>query len=82
MLYVWQSRSHPPELPQGSQSRFTSAGTATRVAVKVRRRAPKAVLYGAVDKVSAVVGRDAAVGLAAVEAAVEIKQQRVEMPPL
>ena len=30
----------------------------------------------------AVVGRDAAVGLKAVEAAVEIKQQRVEIHPL
>ena len=36
----------------------------------------------AVNQVRAVVGRDAAVGLAAVDAAVEIKQQRVEMPPL
>ena len=44
--------------------------------MKVRRRAPT------VDQVHAVVGRDAAVGIAAVEAAVEIKQQRVEMPPL
>ena len=52
------------------------------VAVKVRRRAPTAILFGAVDQVRAVVGRDAAVGIAAVEAAVEIKQQRVEMPPL
>ena len=43
---------------------------------------PTAILFGEVDTVSAVVGRDAAVGLAAVEAAVEIKQQRVEMPPL
>ena len=38
-------------------------------------------LFGAVDKVSAVVGRDAAVGLTGV-AAVEIKQQRVEVLPL
>ena len=53
-----------------------------RVAVKVRRRAPTAILFGAVDKVSAVVGRDAAVGLTGVEAAVEIKQQRVEVLPL
>ena len=30
----------------------------------------------------AVAGRDAAVGLAGVESAVEIKQQRVEMSPL
>ena len=60
----------------------TSGGTATRVAVQVRRRAPTAILFGAVDQVRAVVGRDAAVGLAAVEAAVEIRQQRVEMPPL
>ena len=48
----------------------------------LRRRAPTAILFGAVDQVRAVVGRDAAVGIAAVEAAVEIKQQRVEMPPL
>ena len=48
----------------------------------VRRRAPTAILFGAVDQVRAVVARDAAVGLAAVEAAGEIKQQRVEMPPL
>ena len=40
------------------------------------------ILFGAVDKVSAVVGRDAAVGLTGVVAAVEIKQQRVEMLPL
>ena len=40
---------------------------------------PTAILFGAVDKVSAVVRRDAAVGLAGVEAAVEIKQQRVEV---
>ena len=53
-----------------------------KVAVKVRRRAPTAILFGAVDQVRAVVGRDAAVGLAAVEAAVKIIQQRVEMPPL
>ena len=38
------------------------------IAVKVRRRAPTAILFGAVDQVHAVVGRDAAVGLAAVEA--------------
>ena len=44
--------------------------------MKVRRRAPTAILFGAVDQVRAVVG------IAAVEAAVEIKQQRVEMPPL
>ena len=50
--------------------------------MKVRRRAPTAILFGAVDHVRAVVGRDAAVGLAGVEAAVEIMQQRVEMPPL
>ena len=43
---------------------------------------PTAILFGAVDKVSAVVGRDAAVGLTGVEAAVEIKQQRVEVLPL
>ena len=54
----------------------------TRVAVKIRRRAPTAILFGAVDQVRAVVGMDAAVGLAGVEAVVEIKQQRVEMPPL
>ena len=60
----------------------TSNGTATRVAVKVRHRAPTAILFGAVDKVSSVVGRDAAVGLTGVEAAVEIKQQRVEVLPL
>ena len=41
-----------------------------------------AILFGAVDEVSAVVGRDAAVGLTGVEAAVEIKQQRVEVLPL
>ena len=50
--------------------------------MKVRRRAPTAILFGAVDQARAVVRRDAAVGLAAVEAAVEIKLQRVEMPPL
>ena len=50
--------------------------------MKVPRRAPTAILFGAVNQVRAVVGRDAAVGIAAVEAAVEIKQQRVEMPPL
>ena len=50
--------------------------------MEVRRRAPTAILFGAVDQVRAVVGGDAAVGLAAVEAAVETKQQRVEMPPL
>ena len=50
--------------------------------MKVRRRAPTAILFRAVNQVRAVVGRDAAVGLDAVEAAVEIKQQRVEMPPL
>ena len=50
----------------------TSGGTATRVAVKVRSRAPTAILFGAVDQVSAVVGRDAAVGLTGVVAAVEI----------
>ena len=63
-------------------NQVTSGGTATRVAVKVRRRAPTVILFGAVDQVRAVVGRDAAVGIAAVEAAVEIKQQRVKMPPL
>ena len=36
------------------------------------------ILFGAVDQVRAIVRRDAAVGLAGVEAAVEIKQQRVE----
>ena len=45
----------------------------------MRRRAQTAILFGAVDQVRAVVGRDAAVGLAAVEAGVEIKQQRVEV---
>ena len=40
----------------------TSGGTATRVAVKVRSRAPTAILFGAVDQVRAVVGRNAAVG--------------------
>ena len=49
--------------------------------MKVRRRTPTAILFGAVDQVRAVVGSDAAVGLAGVEAAVEIKQQRVEIPP-
>ena len=53
-----------------------SQGSAQR-----RRRAPTAILFGA-DQVRAVVGRDAAVGLTGVEPAVEIKQQRVEMPPL
>ena len=48
----------------------------------VWRRAPTAILFGAVAKVSAVVERDAAVGLTGVEAAVEIKQQRVEVHPL
>ena len=52
------------------------------VAVKVRRRTPTAILFGAVAKVSAVVGRDAAVGLTGVEAAMETKQQRVEVLPL
>ena len=47
----------------------------------MRRRAPTAILFGAVDEVSAVVGRDAAVGLTGVEASVEIKQQRVEVFP-
>ena len=47
--------------------------------MKVRRRAPTAILFGAVNQVRAVVGRDAAVGLTGVEAAVEIKQQRVEV---
>ena len=56
--------------------------TDTRVPVKDRGRAPTAILFGAVDQVRAVVRRDAPVGLAGVEAAVEIKQQRVEMPPL
>ena len=37
---------------------------------------------GSHDKVSAVVGRDAAVGLTDVVAAVELKQQRVEVLPL
>ena len=55
---------------------------ATRVAVKVRRRAPTAILFGAVDKVSAVVESDAAVGLTGVEAAVEIKQQQMGVLPL
>ena len=45
--------------------------------LNVRRRAPTAILFEAVDQVRAVVGRDAAVGLAGVEAAVEIMQQRV-----
>ena len=40
------------------------------------------ILFGVVGQVRAVVGRDAAVGLAGVKATVEIKQQRVEMPPL
>ena len=48
----------------------------------MRRRAPTAILFEAVDKMSAVVGRDAAGGLTVVEAAVEIKQQRVEELPL
>ena len=39
-------------------------------------------MFGAVDKVSAVVGRDAAVGLTGVVVAVEIKPQRVEVLPL
>ena len=47
-----------------------------------RRRAPAAILFEAVDQVRAVAGRDAAVGLAGVEAAVEIKQQRVDVFPL
>ena len=50
--------------------------------VKVRRRAPTAIRCGAVDEVSVVVGRDAAVGLTGVVAAVEIKQQREEVLPL
>ena len=50
----------------------TSDGTTTRVVVKVRRRALTAILFGAVDQVRDVVGRDAAVGLAGAEAAVEI----------
>ena len=70
MPQVWQTRSHPAQLPRGSQSRFGAE----------RRR--RLILFGAVDQVRVVVGRDAAVGIAAVEAAVEIKQQRVEMPPL
>ena len=41
-----------------------------------------AILFGAVDEVSAVVGRDAAVGLTGVEASVVIKQHRVEVFPL
>ena len=49
--------------------------------IKVRRIAMTAILFRAVDKVNVVVGRDAAVGLTGVVAAVEIKQQRV-MPPL
>ena len=48
----------------------------------MRRRAPTAILFGAADEVSAVVGRDAAVGLTGVLAAVEIKQQRVQVLPL
>ena len=43
---------------------------------------PTAILFGAVDQVRAVVGRDAGVGLAGVEATAEITQQRVEVPPL
>ena len=57
------------ELPQGSQSRFTAD----------RRRS---ILFGEVHQVRAVVGRDTAVGLAGVEAAVEIMQQPVQMTPL
>ena len=47
-------------------------GTATRVESRFGARAPTAILFGAVNKVSAVVGRDAAVGLTGVVAAVEI----------
>ena len=69
MPKVWRSRSHPAGLPQGSQSRFGA-------------RASTAIMFGAVDKVSAVVGRDAAVGLTGVVVAVETTQQRVELLPL
>ena len=48
----------------------------------MRRRAPTVILFGTVDKESAVVGRDAAVGLTGVEVAVEIKQQLAEVFPL